>query len=136
MFKAKLTLDLFRKATIAACLVAAGVIGVLNAPEALAQGKQDFTVVNATGYTISELYVSPAKASDWEEDILGRDVLVDGDRTDISFSRKEDTCRWDLKVVYEDDDSSAEWAALNLCEISTVTLKYSRSSGETSAFVE
>jgi len=99
-------------------------------------GDQDFAVINATGYTISELYVSPVKSNDWEEDILGRDVLTDGERTDITFSRSEDICKWDLKVVYEDDDSSAEWGSLDLCEISVVTLKYSRSSGETSAIIE
>lgn len=116
--------------------IAAGAIAtVMSATSAMA-GKQDFTVINATGYTISEVYVSPVKTDDWEEDILGRDVLADGERTDITFSRSVDTCKWDLKVVYEDDNSTAEWGNLNLCDISTVTLKYSRKSGETSAIVE
>jgi hypothetical protein len=110
-------------------------VTIMQSPQAFA-GDQDFVIHNKTGYTISEVYVSPAKSSDWESDILGRDVLAEGDRTEIHFSRSEDTCRWDLKVVYEDDDSSAEWAALDLCTISVVTLKYSRKSGETSADIE
>ncbi|MBL8644075.1 MAG: hypothetical protein JNK21_09070 [Rhodospirillaceae bacterium] len=116
----------------------AGVVAFATLPalNAMAAGKQDFTVVNVTGYTISELYVSPSKASDWEEDILGRDVLVDGDRTDITFSRKEDTCLWDLKVVYQDDNSSAEWSAINLCEVSVVALHYNEKTGTTSATFE
>jgi hypothetical protein len=40
------------------------------APSAVAQGKQDFSLVNQTGYDISEVYVSPANSSDWEEDVL------------------------------------------------------------------
>ena len=42
---------------------------------AFAQGKQNFTLVNQTGYDISEVYVSPANSSDWEEDVLGEDIL-------------------------------------------------------------
>jgi len=116
-------------------IVAGTLAAILGSTSAMA-GKQDFTVVNATGYTISEVYVSPSKAGDWEEDILGRDVLAEGERTEITFSRGTDTCKWDLKVVYEDDNSSAEWGNLNLCDISVVTLKYNRKSGETSALTE
>jgi hypothetical protein len=112
-----------------------GAAFVLAMQPALA-GDQDFTLVNATGYTISEVYVSPSKAADWEEDVLGRDVLAEGESTEIRFSRSEDTCRWDLKVVYEDDNSSAEWAALDLCEISAVTIRYNRKTGETSALTQ
>ena len=117
-----------------ACAVVAA-LAIVPALDAWA-GQQDFTVVNMTGYTISELYVSPTRTTDWEEDILGRDVLSNGDRTDITFSRSEDTCLWDLKVVYSDDDSSAEWSAINLCEVSVVALHYNERSGETSATFE
>lgn len=111
-----------------------GVAALLSMP--VAAGDQDFVLINGTGYVISEVYVSPVKAGDWEEDVLGRDVLGVDDRTEIRFSRDTDACRWDLKVVYEDDGSSAEWGNLNLCEISAVTLRYSRKTGETSAYTE
>lgn len=104
--------------------------------EVQAAGKQDFAVVNATGYVISELYVSPSNTTDWQEDILGKDVLAEDDRTDIEFERSEDTCQWDLKVVYADDDSSAQWSSLDLCTISVVTLKYNRATDTTSATIE
>lgn len=115
---------------------AALAVAAITAAESQAAGQQDFAVVNATGYAISELYVSPSASSNWDEDILGRDVLPEGDQTDITFDRGEDTCIWDLKVVYDDDGSSAEWGGLDLCSISVVTLRYSRASGETSATVE
>jgi len=99
---------------------------------ALAQGKQDFTLVNKTGYDIAEVYVSPTKADEWGEDVMGRDLLEDGARVNIVFSRKEKTCRWDLKVIY-DDEEEAQWANFNLCEVSVITIHYNRKTGETSA---
>ena len=116
---------LFGAATVAASLALSG--------SAWAQGKQDFTLVNKTGYALSEVYVAPSKSQEWEEDILGTDILDDGAAVDISFSRSDKSCKWDLKVVYEDDDSSAVWSGIDLCTVSRITIKYNRSSDTTSA---
>jgi hypothetical protein len=35
--------------------------------------------------------------------------------------------------VYEDDDSSAVWYGIDLCEISRITIRYNRKSDTTSA---
>jgi hypothetical protein len=99
-------------------------------------GQQDFSLANATGYEISELYVAPSESSDWQEDVLGQDTLGDGQKANISFSRDTDACAWDLKVVYSDDNSSAEWHGVDLCKLSNVTIKYDAGSGETSAYGE
>ena len=98
---------------------------ILAVPSAMAQGKQNFTLKNRTGYTISEVYVSPSKVSSWEEDVLGRDELAHGEEFEISFSRSEKSCIWDLKVVY-DDGEPAEWSNFNLCEVSTIKIFYDR----------
>lgn len=74
-------------------------------PAARAQeAKQDFSLVNKTGYELSKVYVSPTKSDDWDEDILGRDTLANGESVDIHFHRSNKTCQWDLKVVYTIDD--------------------------------
>src|SRR3546814_7470638 len=73
------------------------------------QGKQDFTLINKTGYALSELYVSPNDEEDWQEDVLGKDVLDDGQSADIAFDRSSKACHWDLMVVYEDDGPRAVW---------------------------
>ena len=39
-------------------------------------------------------------------------------------------------MVYSDDDSTAVWHNLNLCNISKVTVHYNRRSGETTAKTE
>jgi hypothetical protein len=95
-----------------------------------AQGKQDFTLINKTGFTLDEVYVSASNTDDWEEDVLGRDTLANGQRVEISFPRGEKACMHDLKVVY-DDGEEAEWDGLNLCEVSTVAISYNRKTGET-----
>jgi hypothetical protein len=110
------------------------VIAFLNLPApAIAQGKQNFTLVNQTGYDISEVYVSPNNSSDWEEDVLGEDILKNRDDVVIRFHRATEQCLWDMKVVYEDDDSSAIWQDIDLCKVSEVTTHYNRKTDTTSA---
>ncbi len=98
-----------------------------------AQGRQNFTLVNETGYDIAEVYVSPHNADDWQEDVLGKDILEDEAEFEIRFQRSTRTCLWDLKVVYDDDDSSAEWDSIDLCKVSEVTIEYDRRSRRTTA---
>ena len=86
-------------------------------------GKQDFTLVNATGVEINAVHISPHSANDWEEDILGQDTLADGAHVDIHFKRGEKAAMWDLRIE-DKSGSPIEWENLNLLEISKVTLHY------------
>src|SRR5436309_3026128 len=83
-------------------------LGSVSARSAMQNAKLDFTLINKTGLAIHELYVSPAKDDQWGEDILGRDVLKDGGKLDITFSPKSKACVWDMKIVDEEKDS-VEW---------------------------
>lgn len=104
-------------------LVAFFAISLLLVPAAFAQGKQDFTLHNNTGVEIHKLFISPHSTDVWEEDILGRDTLADGETVDITFHRTEKAKMWDLRI--EDKAGTAiEWENLNLLEISEVTLHY------------
>jgi hypothetical protein len=95
----------------------------LSTPIVAQQSKLDFTLLNRTGVVITELYVSVDEADDWEEDVLGRDVLKHGESLDITFSRSEKSCDWDLKIKDEDGDE-IEWDSLDLCAASHITLLY------------
>lgn len=88
-------------------------------------GKQDFTLHNATGVEIDQLYVAPHSDEEWEgdQDILGRDTLPNGQSVDIIFSPKEKAARWDMKIV-DTNGTTVEWNDLNLMEISEITLRY------------
>ncbi|PWC56217.1 hypothetical protein [Azospirillum sp. TSO22-1] len=121
------------KAKIAIVAAATAAFFLTQAP-AFA-GDQDFEVVNKTGYPIKHLHVSEANNNSWEEDVLGRDVLNDGESFELKFAKGEKTCKWDMKVAY-DDGETAVWQALNLCKISKVTLRWNKSTGETTAAID
>jgi len=113
---------------LAAAVMAAGL--ALLAPSAADAARQNFTLVNNTGYTIKEVYVSTTNTNSWEEDVLGQDELDNDSSVDITFPHHAGGCYWDLKVVY-DDDSDAYWKNFNLCTISEITISYNRKTGKT-----
>lgn len=104
-------------------------VGSAQAEEA----KQDFKLVNKTGYEIKEVYVSPSKSTDWEEDILGEGVLEDKGAREIHFHRSVKSCHWDLKVVYTVDSSSAVWDDIDLCSVEKITIHYDKDADKTTA---
>jgi hypothetical protein len=81
--------------------------------------RQDFTITNHTGHTIVTLNVSAHSDDHWGPDILGRDVLNNGEQTDITFDRNEDQCSWDIKVTY-DDGTANDLRAVDLCHTTEV----------------
>ncbi len=84
-------------------------------------GEQDFELQNSTGVDIYKVFVSPSGAADWQEDVLGVDVLLDGEAVVISFDRSETAAHWDIRV--EDDEGNAlMWGKINLLEASHVQL--------------
>ncbi len=110
-------------------LAGAAVLG-LSPAAVLAQMFEKITIANSTGYTISEIYIAPSKARTWQEDVMDLDVLRDGTEVEIDFRRSENTCNWDLLVVYSDGEQ-AEWTGLDLCTDWHFELFYNARSGET-----
>ena len=85
--------------------------------------KQDFTVINATGVVINALFVSAADDENWEEDVLGRDQLADGEEVEIDFPGGEDADLWDLRI--EDSEGNfITWEDHNLSAITRLTLNW------------
>ena len=118
-------------ATFLAAPILAGI--ALATPAAAQQAKQDFTLINRTGYELSQVYVSPNQSNDWEDDVLGQDTLADGERVAIRFERAVKSCMWDLKVTYSIDDSNAVWRGINLCSVERITIRYNKNTDTTSA---
>jgi hypothetical protein len=81
---------------------------------------QDFTLNNRTGHVIVTLNVSPSNSNEWGPDILGREVLANGESAEVSFDRSEDQCVWDIRVTYDDGTENDE-RGINLCETTDVT---------------
>ena len=115
-------------ATFAFCAMA-----VLPGSARAADAKQDFSLVNKTGYEIKEVYVSPSKSNDWQEDVLGSGTLGDDEVANIKFHRAVKTCKWDLKVVYTVNSSSAIWGDIDLCTVEKITIRYDKDADKTTA---
>ncbi len=94
----------------------------LSAAAEIGPGQLDFVLVNLTGTRLHTVYVSPNHATGWEENIISARELKDGDSLTVHFNPDERTTVWDLKVVGVDNRYS-EWKALDLAEISRVTLR-------------
>jgi hypothetical protein len=105
----------------------------IAAPAGADEAKQDFRLVNKTGYELKALYVAPSKSDDWQDDVLGQDVLGDGQAVNVHFSPKTKACIYDLKVTYSDDDSSAVWEKIDLCTVEKITIHYDRKNDVTKA---
>jgi hypothetical protein len=123
--------------TIVAAFAAAllGALPALLPSLATAQGRQDFALVNRTGYQIDEVYIGPTSSTNWGRDILGSNVLGNNQVFNVRFGAATSECLWDIKVVYNDGDTS-EFRRVNLCQVSKVTMFWNRSAGTTRFTVE
>ncbi|HEX8633835.1 MAG TPA: hypothetical protein VF703_06760 [Pyrinomonadaceae bacterium] len=90
--------------------------------DAALAGTLDFTLINYTGLGLSAVYVSPHDSAGWEENVLGREELFDGEFVEIKFAPAETIAGWDLRVE-DKHGNNAEWKNLNLREISRITLR-------------
>lgn len=62
-------------------------------------GEQDFYLFNRTGFPIYGVYISHISSNNWEENILGNDVLPHGSHTLIRFPKSFGSSRYfDIKV--------------------------------------
>ena len=75
-----------------------------------AQAQQDYYVdiTNQTGFAIFYMYVSPADAKDWEEDVLGNEVLMHGDTKRVNLYNYFSPI-FDIRLVDEDGDTYTFW---------------------------
>jgi hypothetical protein len=115
-----------------AFIAGSALLFAVSGTSALAKGEEVLTIENRTGYTIAEVYLAPATSDNWEEDLLGKDTLETNTSFDVDMSSSADTCKWDLRAVY-DDKSAAKWRNIDLCKISSITLFYNAKTDVTSA---
>ena len=106
------------KALIVSFIVALAMMAMASVCSA---GAQDFRLVNMTGYEIAVVNVSPASSNDWQEDILGRQVLPNNTYVDVVFNTNN-VAVWDLQAVFQ-DGSSLAWYGIDLLSTAQVTLQ-------------
>ena len=77
-------------------------------------------LVNRGEETMMYFYASPPAAGDWEEDILGDDVVSTGDRFRINFnSDARCTCTYDTRAMMADESEVIR--KVNVCTDHTQT---------------
>ena len=79
----------------------------------VACGGNSITIVNRTGYTIYSAYVSHDSSTDWEEDVLGSSILVNGEKLKISLPRGG---LWDIMLIDTDGDSYTRYGVRSKSE--------------------
>ena len=122
------------KMPLAAALLVSGI--TIACPTPSLASDADFTLRNKTGYQIDEVYVSARSTKSWGKDIMGSGALDDDEKVNIVIPHGSGACRFDLKVKYHDDGSTAEWSDVNLCEYETITLFWDRKNEVTRAVGE
>jgi hypothetical protein len=97
----------------------AAIMGTMLASPALALDRK-VTIINNTGFTMTNFFGSNTGSNSWEEDILGQDVLPSGSQVSINFNDQSGYCMFDFKAVFEDGDELVR-EKVNVCETSTFT---------------
>lgn len=83
----------------------------------------NFTLVNATGYDIKELYLSPADVKEWGENMVGEGgVFANGSSEPVTFTGfKSTVAKWDLRAV-DADGNEHQYDDLDLTKFEKLTL--------------
>lgn len=116
-------MTLARRLSVPLLALAVALLVVVTGTRQVSADERNFTLVNASAITITDVYVSAADVADWGDDILGRDVLFSGEEVDILFSRYDGEagqCLYDIKVIGQNGEEGYLYG-VNLCETFTVT---------------
>ena len=99
-------------------LFATAALGLaLIAPGAVAQtASVSFELTNNTGYTLTHIYISLPSNDSWEEDILGDQVVRNGETVEISVDDGLEACEYDIRYDFSDGDHLIE-ESVDLCAI-------------------
>jgi len=135
---------------VAGAVMLLGATSVLSAPEKALQPSGgvvqpvknkalDFKLVNATGYDIQSIYMSPSDSDSWGDNIIS-DILYDTYSVNIQFSPNTEAVEWDLRADWVMEDGAEQeyvyWKGLRVDEITKLTLKYNAKTDKTSAKIE
>lgn len=92
-------------------------VATLGMTSANAQDR-NVNIINETSYDIVEFYASNVGERDWEEDILGPDILESGASVMIDIDDGTGYCKYDFMAIFDDGDEVIK-EDVNVCEISS-----------------
>jgi len=76
---------------------------------------------NSSSAAVVEFYTSPSDVNEWEEDVLGVDVLGPGEAVDVTIADGRTQCFYDLRFVFS-DNTVFEDHNVDLCETGSYML--------------
>ncbi|MEP9359343.1 hypothetical protein [Sphingomonas sp. KR3-1] len=89
----------------------------------------DFVLINSSGKAIKTVEIAPTGTTTWQPNKVDPEfkkedtVVKPGGRMTVHFD-KGSGCKYDVKLNFA-DNSNAVWTAINVCDNSFVTVKYS-----------
>lgn len=109
MFKA------FARRAVLAAAISAVAFGTMGFQSNDGQDRR-VRIINATGVTMTHFYASNSGEDDWQEDILGQDVLRSGASVMINIDDGSGACIYDFKARFADGDELERYR-INVCQI-------------------
>lgn len=115
---------LLKAVVAAAVLVGSAAAAAPPAATLMVQSKDGYdrhvTIKNRTGWTMLRFYASDSRSDDWEEDILGSDVLESGQDVRINIDDGSGACIYDFKAEFTNGQELTR-SRINVCEVSEYT---------------
>ena len=83
-----------------------------------------FYIVNNTGVTLNNIYVSPAEGSNWGNDILPNDLFDDQTKVQVYIPADYGTtCLFDIKIT-DLAGNSVTFTNVDACKLHTLTIHW------------
>ena len=103
-------------------LAAAGLIAV--AASAGAAKAEDLLIVlkNETGSVLDTFHTSPVGVDEWEDDVLGSQVLAPGESIEITIADGRDVCEYDMRFEFQGDELETTVDTQDLCALGEYTI--------------
>jgi len=106
---------MLKKLTIS---IAAAVVALIGLAAPASAQDRNVVIINDTQHTIVQFFASNISVDDWQEDILGQDVLSVGQSVNINIDDGTGACLYDFKAVFDDGDELVR-NGIDVCTIGT-----------------
>ena len=81
-----------------------------------------FNIINNTGETLNNIYVTPAETDDWGNDILPESLFEAGTTVRVDIPETYGTtCSFDLKIT-DLEGNAVEFKGIDACKLLNLTL--------------
>jgi len=106
---------MLKKLTIS---IAAAVVALIGLAAPASAQDRNVLIINETQHAIVQFFASNIGVDDWQEDILGEDVLPVGQSVNINIDDGTEACLYDFKAVFDDGEELVR-NRIDVCTIGT-----------------